>query len=67
MFHLFNDVTEKVGETGISCNTGKLLQLRFLKNWKGAQFVSYFEWEKKKSNKLCMGNLEMIDGNTNYE
>ena len=46
---------------GSSCYTGKLLQLRFLKNWKTAGL--WVILLKSMSTQLCMKNLEMIDGN----
>ena len=53
--------TARVGETGSSCYTGKLLRLRFLKNRKTAGVVLCRI--KSISYQLCMRNLEMIDGN----
>ena len=39
--------------TGSSCYVGKLLQLRFLVNWKTAGVLGYVIWKVFKSNSAC--------------
>ena len=59
----FIQLTKGRGDRVYSCYTGKLLQLRFLKNCMEDSRSCELCCVKSISNQLCMQNLEMIDGN----